>query len=73
MTKEIPLTQDQIVLVDDEWFDELNQYKWFAHYYPHTNSFYAQRKSKTLFGKRKKKPLTPMTKRLKNIMENLQN
>jgi len=53
MTKEIPLTQGQVALVDDDRFEELNQYGWFAHYYRNTKSFYAQRHLPTLLGKRK--------------------
>jgi hypothetical protein len=28
MTKQIPLTQGQFAIVDDEFFEELNKYKW---------------------------------------------
>jgi len=31
MVKEIKLTQGQVTIVDDEDFEELNQYKWTAH------------------------------------------
>ena len=30
MTKQIPLTQGKVALVDNEWFDKLNRHKWFA-------------------------------------------
>lgn len=39
--KEIQLTQGQIALVDDEDFDSLNQYKWYA--MKDGNTFYAAR------------------------------
>jgi len=52
MTKEIQLTQGQVAIVDDWWFDELNQYKWYALWSPKTRSFYAVRNSKPLLGKR---------------------
>ena len=39
--KEIPLTQGQVALVDDHWFDILNQYKWRALWNVDTHSFYA--------------------------------
>jgi hypothetical protein len=30
VVKEIPLTQGKVALVDDEEYDELIKYKWFA-------------------------------------------
>jgi hypothetical protein len=39
--KEIKLTQDKIALVDDDDFEYINQFKWYAGKYP--NTFYAQR------------------------------
>ena len=39
--KEINLTQWKVALVDDEYFEELSKYKWFAH--KHRNNFYAIR------------------------------
>ena len=37
----IKLTQEKFVLVDDENYNWLNQWKWFAH--KHRNTFYAER------------------------------
>lgn len=39
--KEISLTQGQVALVDDDMFEELNQFKWCVHKKP--NTFYAKR------------------------------
>ena len=39
--KEIKLTQGKLALVDDEYFEYLNQFKWFAH--KKKNGFYAER------------------------------
>lgn len=41
--KQIPLTQNQFALVDDHWFDYLNQDKWKALWNVDTQSFYAAR------------------------------
>lgn len=43
--KEIPLTQAQVALVDDEDYDELNKYKWYTVWIPSSHTFYAQRRS----------------------------
>ena len=53
--KEITLTQGQIAIVDDEDFEFLNQFKWYAH--KSNKTFYAgrnitmqsQSKRKTIF------------------------
>ena len=50
--KKIPLTQGQFAIVDNKDFEWLNQYKWFAIWEPHTQSFYAVRHSKSINGKR---------------------
>jgi len=41
--KQIPLTQGKIALVDNEDFEYLSQWKWFAH--KSRNTFYAERKA----------------------------
>lgn len=41
MTKEIPLTKGMITLVDDDWFDYLSQFSWYAK--PNNNVSYAMR------------------------------
>jgi len=46
--KEIRLTQNKVALVDDEDFDYLNQFKWYA--LKSRNTFYAQR-TKVINGK----------------------
>jgi len=42
--KEIPLTQGQVALVDNEDFETLNQFKWCAQWAPDAQTFYAQRR-----------------------------
>lgn len=39
--KEIKLTQNKVAVVDDEDFEQLNQYKWYAH--KQSNNCYASR------------------------------
>jgi hypothetical protein len=51
--KTIPLTQGQIAKVSDKWYEELNQFKWYAKYDSGTKSFYATRNIPTLFRKQK--------------------
>jgi hypothetical protein len=41
--KEIPLTQGKVALVDDEDFEALSQFKWFAHKTSHSKTYYALR------------------------------
>lgn len=43
MTKQIPLTQGQVALVDDWHYEELSQFKWYAIWNQHTKTYYAQR------------------------------
>jgi len=49
--KEIPLTQGKVALVDDEDFELVNKYKWYAWYNSHAKSYYAVRNSSKLIGK----------------------
>ncbi|MBE9594389.1 MAG: HNH endonuclease [Proteobacteria bacterium] len=49
--KEIPLTQNQVTLVDDKNFEFLNQWKWFAN--KNCNTFYAARALSIINGKRR--------------------
>jgi len=48
---QIKLTQGKYALVDDEDFEQLNKYKWYA-CANHVGDFYAIRNSKTVNGKR---------------------
>lgn len=41
MSKEINLSRGLVAIVDDDLFDYLNQWKWYA--YPHRGTFYARR------------------------------
>jgi len=50
--KEIQLTQGQVAKVSDDWYEELNKFKWYAVYNAGTKSFYAART--TYNGKKKK-------------------
>lgn len=50
--KKIKLTQGQYALVDDEDYEYLNQWKWYARWNIFTESYYAGR-SKFVSGKRK--------------------
>lgn len=42
--KRIPLTQNQFAVVDDHWFDFLNQWSWLARWSENTQSYYAERR-----------------------------
>ena len=47
MVKEIPLTQNKVSIIDDEDFDFLNQWKWYAHRIPKKtkeDTWYAERR-----------------------------
>ena len=44
--KKIPLTQDKCVLVDDDDFEWLSQWKWHAYWNKGTQSYYAARNRK---------------------------
>lgn len=69
MVKKIPLTQGQHALVDDEDFEFLTQWKWYASYYLHINNYYAQRAQHIGFFNGKQKMKTIMMHRL--IMEEI--
>lgn len=52
--REIPLTRNQVTLVDERDFESLNAYKWHAAWYAHTQSFYAQRNERGTCGRRRR-------------------
>lgn len=43
MSREIPLTQGQVAIVDEEDYEKVNQFKWHAQWSPRTQSYYAVR------------------------------
>lgn len=45
--KEIQLTKGQVALVDDDIYEELNKYNWYAIYIKKRDCYYAARKKKT--------------------------
>lgn len=51
--KEIQLTQGQVALIDDEDFDKVSQYKWFARYDKSTGMFVTIGNGPTTEGKRR--------------------
>jgi hypothetical protein len=49
--KRIPLTQGQFALVDDEDFERMSQWNWYAWWCKDTSSFYAMRRTSVTLGK----------------------
>ncbi len=49
--KEIPLTQGQVALVDDEDYERVAAFRWYAHYSTNTRTFYADRHILTSSGR----------------------
>jgi AP2 domain len=52
MTKQIPLTQGQIAIVDDEDFERVSAYNWRAAWNKNTGSYYAIKNTTSAKGKR---------------------
>lgn len=51
-TRNIQLTQGQEAIVDENLYEELSKYKWYAVYSKHTKSFYAARHEPMVNGNR---------------------
>ena len=54
--KEILLTQNKVALVDDEYFERINQYKWYAQKNSRSDVWYAARQ--IYIGRGKQKTIT---------------
>jgi AP2 domain len=50
--KEIQLTQGKVTLVDDDMYEFLSQWKWYAHCNKKNKKYYAQRHQRTLLGEK---------------------
>ena len=50
--REIPLTQNQVAIVDSEDYDKVAQFRWFATWNIYTRSYYAVASDHTADGKR---------------------
>lgn len=59
--KKIQLTQNHVALVDDEDFEWLNKWRWYASWHPNVRSYYAVRHAKIKSGKR---PTVYMTREI---------
>jgi len=66
--KKIKLTQNQYTFIDDEDFDNLNQYKWFAHYCKSVENYYAERHN----NRKEKRPLILMHRIILNAPSNME-
>ena len=66
--KIIELTKGQVTKVSDEWYEELNKYNWYAHFDPPSQTYYALRRSKSLFGKSK---IIKMHRVVTNVPDNM--
>lgn len=50
--KKIPLSRGQFAIVDDQDYEWLSQWEWYARWCPHTRSYYAQRRATLADGRK---------------------
>ena len=67
--KTIKLTKGQVAIVDDEDYEYLSKFKWYASYYKSIDGYYAMRSSKKIYGKQHTIPMHRIIMRTPNNLQ----